>query len=160
MKNIFQMAVLVAFISLISACRTSPKQTAQHNASIEQSSVTVGITDKHWRLIELRGEPVVFDMEAGKREAFLVFNAEENRVSGNLGCNNAFGTYQIDEESNRISFSQMALTQMFCLDMSVEDGFKEILEMVDNYSVSEDGKFLSLNRARMAPLARFELILE
>jgi hypothetical protein len=42
--------------------------------------------------------------------------------------------------------------------MEVEDALKKALETADNYSLSGDGKYLSLNRARMAPLARFELI--
>jgi len=33
-----------------------------------------------------------------------------------------------------------------------------VFDVVDNYTVSEDGKYLSLNRARMAPLARFEVV--
>jgi len=47
---------------------------------------------------------------------------------------------------------------MACLNMEIEDELKRALEMADNYSLSSDGKFLSLNRARMAPLARFEVV--
>jgi hypothetical protein len=38
--------------------------------------------------------------------------------------------------------------------MQLEDELKNVLGMADNYSIL-DGK-LSLNKARMAPLARFE----
>jgi len=43
---------------------------------------------------------------------------------------------------------------MACPD-NLEDEFKEILELADN--LSTDGKYLSLNKARMAPLARLIL---
>jgi len=42
--------------------------------------------------------------------------------------------------------------------MEIEEELKKVIEMADNYSLSEDGKYLSLNRARMAPLARFEVV--
>jgi heat shock protein HslJ len=40
--------------------------------------------------------------------------------------------------------------------MEVETAFHDVLKMVDNYSLSGDR--LTLNRARMAPLARFEAV--
>jgi heat shock protein HslJ len=45
---------------------------------------------------------------------------------------------------------------MACPDMSVEDAFMKAMQEVDNYSLA-DGK-LSLNKARMAPLLRFEAV--
>jgi hypothetical protein len=54
----------------------------------------------------------------------------------------------------------MASSMMACLNMEVEEALKKALEMADNYSVSADGKYLSLNRARMAPLARFEAVIQ
>ena len=47
---------------------------------------------------------------------------------------------------------------MACPDMTVEQDFLEMLETVDSYAIGSDGT-LSLNRARMAPLARFKLAL-
>jgi heat shock protein HslJ len=40
--------------------------------------------------------------------------------------------------------------------METEQAFNEVLGMVDNYSLN--GEQLTLNRARMAPLARFEAV--
>ena len=40
--------------------------------------------------------------------------------------------------------------------MDVENAFHEALRTADNYSL--DGDRLTLNRARMAPLARFEAV--
>lgn len=47
---------------------------------------------------------------------------------------------------------------MACPNMNIEQELFRILEMVDNYSFN--GTTLQLNKARMAPLAKFELIAE
>jgi heat shock protein HslJ len=47
-------------------------------------------------------------------------------------------------------------TKMFCDQMEVENGFNEALIAADNFTVSGDN--LSLNKARMAPLARFKAV--
>ncbi|MFN3640898.1 MAG: META domain-containing protein, partial [Flavobacterium sp.] len=64
--------------------------------------------------------------------------------------------YELKEDALRIKFSKVASTMMACDDMDTEQEFAKVLETVDNYSLA-DGK-LSLNKARMAPLARFEAI--
>ena len=40
--------------------------------------------------------------------------------------------------------------------MKTEDDFKKVLEQTDNYTIS--GENLSLNRAKMAPLAKFKAV--
>jgi len=115
------------------------------------------ITEKYWKLVELNGKPVVLD-ESFKREPFFILRTEEHRVNGNGGCNTLTGSYEIDAAAKRIKFSQMATSMMMCLNMEVENAMKKVFEVADNYSLSPDGKYLSLNRARMAPLARFEVV--
>ncbi|HLT89939.1 MAG TPA: copper resistance protein NlpE N-terminal domain-containing protein [Woeseiaceae bacterium] len=107
------------------------------------------IEGKRWRLVELRGRPV----EAGKG-AFLVLDPERGLASGNASCNSFSGAYAI-KSGNRISLGDMAVTMMACPDMAIEEQFLDVLRRADNYTVA-DG-VLSLNRARMAPLARFEV---
>jgi uncharacterized lipoprotein NlpE involved in copper resistance len=100
-----------------------------------------------WKLVELNGRPVE------RQDAFLILDTG-NRISGNLGCNTFSGSYNL-RIGNRIDFSQIVSTLKLCMDMEIEDGFKKVLEMTDNYNVNENG--FVLNRARMAPLARFVL---
>ncbi len=51
----------------------------------------------------------------------------------------------------------MGRTQKFCQETSeMEYALFKVFETIDNYSLGEDG-MLSLNRARMTPLLRFEL---
>ncbi|MDL2222629.1 copper resistance protein NlpE N-terminal domain-containing protein [Bacteroidales bacterium OttesenSCG-928-M11] len=107
------------------------------------------ILNKYWKLVELMGNPV--NTPEGAKEPFMTLKTD-GRVHGNFGCNTFNGSYAL-RIGNRISFSQMASTMMMCLNMETESKFSEVLSIADNYSI--DGDNLTLNRARMAPLARF-----
>lgn len=109
-----------------------------------------------WNLVELMGKPVPPATEP-RGEAYIVFDAQEKRAFGNAGCNRFFAGYELDEAAGRLRFSKAGSTMMACPDMSVEDAFHKALVQVDNYSIGEDGR-LSLNRAKMAPLMRFEAV--
>lgn len=111
------------------------------------------ITEKYWKLVELNGQPV----PALEREPHMILKAEGGRVTGYGGCNSFSGPYTLDEQASRISFGPLVSTQRGCVaGMDVEQAFAEVLGRVDNYSVN--GDHLTLNRARMAPLARFEAV--
>jgi len=153
MKTIFQIAGVIVLTSIMIACSSRNSQNLKSTATNENAE---SITEKYWKLIEINGKPVMLD-ESLAREPFIILKNEDHRVNGNGGCNTLFGTYQISA-GNRIKFSQMASSMMACLNMEIENELKKALEMADNYSISADGKFLSLNRARMAPLARFEVV--
>jgi heat shock protein HslJ len=79
---------------------------------------------------------------------------ETASFNGNGSCNNIFGPYEL-LEGNRITFGNTASTMMACPDMQIEKEFLEVLRIVDNYSISDST--LSIQKARMAPLARFTL---
>jgi heat shock protein HslJ len=113
------------------------------------------LENKKWVLIELMGKPI--DNKEGKGEGFIEFDMETGMFSGKNTCNNFFGQYEL-LEGDRIKFGQAGSTLMACPDMETEKAFMEVLKMADNYNVV-DGIF-SLNRAKMAPLARFELAKE
>ena len=110
------------------------------------------LEDKKWILIELRGNPI--QSSENFKEAFLQFEMETATVYGNGSCNNIFGSYELKQE-NQITFGNTASTMMACPEMEMEKTFLEILREVDNYSVTD--RTLSLNKAKMAPLARFSL---
>lgn len=106
---------------------------------------------KKWKLVEINGKPVDF---GGKMpDAFIYFDETEQRINGFGSCNTFFGSYEL-REGNRVTFSKMGSTMMSCLNMETERALLKVLETVDNYTV--DDKSLQLNKARMAPLARFE----
>ena len=113
------------------------------------------LTGKRWKLVELNGAPVKANDQDSP--SFIEFQKEENKVNGFAGCNNFFGNYEL-KEGNRISFSKMASTMMACPDLAPEQELFKVFETADNYTIYGDE--LSLNKARMAPLAKFILMVE
>lgn len=113
------------------------------------------LENKKWVLIELRGKTI--EKKENKGEGFIEFDMETGMFSGKNTCNNFFGQYEL-LEGDRIKFGQAGSTLMACPDMETEKAFMEVLKMADNYNVVEG--IFSLNRAKMAPLARFELAKE
>ena len=112
-----------------------------------------GVTEKYWKLIELSGQPV----PTLENEPYLILRVIDKRVNGFGGCNTFTGSYELNEAASRIRFDQVASTMMACASgMDVETAFHEVLRTVDNYALN--GDHLTLNRARMAPLARFEAV--
>ena len=116
------------------------------------SQNTSNIVEKRWKLIELSGEEL--KAEEQTPEIFFILNGKDNRVTGNGGCNSFTGSYTLSE-GNRISFSALVSTMMACMNMETETQFYKVLETVDNYTIKDN--ILSLNKARMAPLAKFTL---
>ena len=112
------------------------------------------ILEKYWKLIELNGRAIAIDSTFFK-EPHIILKDGGSRVTGNGGCNNISGEYQL-ENMNRISFSKMISTKMACPRMELEGEFLEMLQKVDNFNVT--GDMLILNKARMAPLARFKVV--
>lgn len=112
------------------------------------------ITERYWKLVELMGKKVLPD-ESNKREPYMILKSENKQVIGSGGCNNFNGSYEL-KEGNRIAFSKIITTLMACPNLDSETQFLKVLEMADNYFMSADT--LVLNRARMAPLARFEAV--
>ena len=110
------------------------------------------LEDKKWVLTELMGKP--FEITEGRREGYIMFTMETAGYAGRNTCNNFFGQYVL-MEGNRIRFGRAGSTLMACPDQETEKLFMEVLEVADNYTVADN--VLSLNKARMAPLARFKL---
>jgi heat shock protein HslJ len=141
MKIIF---LFISFSILFIGCSTS-------KPPIESDLL---LTNKYFKLIELMGKPVKM-FENQQREAHMILKQDGNRVNGFGSCNTFNGSFEL-KEKNRISFSKMATTLKACPEMETESQFFKILEMTDNYNF--DGKYLQLNKAKMAPLAKFEVV--
>lgn len=104
-----------------------------------------------WKLVELNGVKI----NNNSNKPMFIHLIKDNQFTAFAGCNNMMGSYELIEKW-RIKFTKGASTMMACPDMTTEHEFAEMLEKVDNYSLN--GNKLSFNRARMAPLARFEAI--
>lgn len=117
-------------------------------AAVESYDKEMKLEGTKWKLLQLRGKQV---QNTSERELLIEFH-EDGRFSANMGCNGIGGNYHI-KEGNRITFSQVISTMMACPNMENEEIFKSIIETIDNYTISNNK--LSLNKARMAPLAVF-----
>lgn len=108
--------------------------------------------NKYWKLIEVNGNAVTAS-GSGKREPHMLLHTADNRVTGSGGCNSFTGSFNM-AANDRLSFSGIASTKMFCNDaQQTEDLMFKALQNTDSYYLS--GDTLQLIRARMAPLAKF-----
>lgn len=133
-------------------------KSTQKAPTVPQQSTPLPITEMqetHWSLTELMGKPVLMN-ENRKKEIYIVLKKDENSVLGFSGCNSIMGKYEL-MEGNCIAFSAMASTMMACPDLAIETEFNKMLGTVDNYSIN--GTVMTLNKARMAPLAKFEALI-
>ena len=151
--------VLLALVIGLGACKIAHKDTKVSDSSyvtmVDNSQNVSGddLVEKYWKLTELFGEPV--NTSEGGREAHIIFKKEDSRITGNGGCNTFNGSYTL-QSGNRISFSKTMSTMMMCSAMETETKMLQAIEMADNYVAN--GEKLVLNKARMAPLARFEAV--
>jgi len=112
------------------------------------------IAEKYWKLIELNGKKIILDKNQNT-SPHLTLKNENSRVFGNGGCNVFQGAYEL-AEGNKIKFSKIASTKMFCDYMETEQALLQVLEMADNYSVDKDT--VSLKNASTLSLAKFQMI--
>ena len=88
----------------------------------------------YWKAIELAGTPA--PEQDPKREAHLLFHSD-GRLSGSDGCNGLAGSYQLN--GDRVTFGQMAGTQMACLNPSGTEGpFREALKNAARLTIAGD----------------------
>lgn len=144
MKLIYSLTLSVFMLS-VTACN-----------SFKKSSGTMDnqeITGRKWKLVELAGKPVP-DKVNGK-EPFLQLEKSSLHYSASGGCNGMGGAFTLPG-NGRIKFEQGVSTMMACENMEIESGLGKALITADNYTINGDN--LSLNKARMAPLARFKAV--
>ncbi|WP_204344317.1 META domain-containing protein [Psychroserpens algicola] len=142
---------LFAILVLLTGCNSKNKQnntSTDAESKVETSKVPISIENTTWKLVTLMGQDV------SHKNAYIIFSKDQ-KVSGHGGCNNFSGTYSITANS-KLSISQVANTLRACEHMDVENTFMSVLEKIDNYSLKD--KTLSLNKAKMAPLAVFEAV--
>jgi len=95
-----------------------------------EKSIWSFIDNKDWKLFMLNN----VGQDYGK--AAIKFNVSENRVSGNSGCNNFFGSYQVEGEY--ITFSQMGSTKMACMDEESNKTENEFLRILSGKKLRFD----------------------
>ncbi|WP_335964456.1 META domain-containing protein [Galbibacter sp. PAP.153] len=158
MKHTFaKVSIMILTMTMVACNQKSGKEnmetetvkTTERKTSTEENA----LTDKIWKLTKLMGKPVA-ELDKSASNVFITFATEENRVGGNSGCNSFGGTYTL-LEGNRFKLSKLASTMKACMNMEVEQQFMDVLQKSDTYII-KDGT-LTITKARMAPLAEFEL---
>jgi copper homeostasis protein (lipoprotein) len=119
-----------------------------------KQAATASVTETYWKLTELMGQAIPA-LKEGQKEVHIILKKQDTRITGFAGCNRISGGYEL-KEGNRIKFTGLISTLMACADMKTEQELLKLLPQVDNYSLNGDK--LTLNKARMAPLARFEAV--
>lgn len=108
------------------------------------------IENQKWQLTELNGKAVEGDADTH----YIFFDSKENKIHAKGGCNILQFEYLIINEYRLITKPGIS-TLMACPD-DVEDRLVEAITMADNITYGDNK--LSLNKARMAPLAIFERV--
>ena len=126
--------------------------TAQAACEVPSSSAA-SLENTYWKLVTLRGQPVV--VADRQREPHLILQPEQHRVAGSGGCNRIAGGYTL--AGDRLTFGRTAGTMMACRDgMEQERTFLDALGAVARWRI--DGQRLELVDSRGDVLARFEAV--
>jgi heat shock protein HslJ len=153
MKILFSLLIIISMF-LLYACNNTKISSADSATASQAAAANAGdFTGKKWKLIELHGQPVA-DSINGK-EPGIIFTKEDSSYAANGGCNGLGGKFEWNTQTMRIHFTQGMSTMMACEHMDIENGLKDVFANADNYSLNDT--IFTLNKARMAPLARFKL---
>jgi heat shock protein HslJ len=102
---------------------------------------------KTFAVMALHDSTGTINMRATK--AFIRFDLEENRISGKGGCNNYFGSINLQFDNawgGSMQFSKIGSTMMACPEhMDLEQKFYQLLEQVDKFEIK--GNQLRLMKA-------------
>lgn len=121
---------------------------------MKQSKKNITSMEGTWELSYISGSRIAFEGLYPNKKPIITFDLKENRVSGNNSCNNYSGKLAVD--GNKISFkAPMATTKMMCMDAKGETVYMAILQKIDSYTISEDGKTLNFIMGNV-PMMRFE----
>lgn len=144
MKN-----TIIVFCSLLVMMTTESCANKQGTAA--SSGKPGDIAGKTWKLTEINGRSLT--LVHPEANPHFMLNMADMRYTGHGGCNGVGGTFEIQPQAMRIKFNQGMSTMIACDDLATERAFTQVLLTADNYSVN--GDTLMLNKARMAPLAKF-----
>lgn len=137
-----KLGILTLIAAVTASCSYSLFKGKEGNREIE---------NKRWQLVELLGEEVKGEPETH----YIIFHSKDKRLEARAGCNIILLPYSIKKKIMLEITKDGVSTMMACPD-NIEGELKGVLAEVDN--LSTDGQMLSLNKARMAPLAIFKLV--
>jgi heat shock protein HslJ len=128
--------LLVAFLACtLYSC--SPKLAADR-----------GWMRQRWVVVEMKGVPV--QQSGSRRDAYINFEVQDKRFTGNGGCNQISGNYTLD--GKEIRFTDVISTKMSCEDIEFENTFLSVLSGIDRFEMNGDDIRLKRKREIMLVL--------
>jgi heat shock protein HslJ len=95
-----------------------------------------------WELDYISGPRIAFSSLYPNRKPTITFDLKVNRFSGNSSCNNYNGI--LNESNSTISFKEpIVATRMMCPDIQGENIYMSMLNKIDAYSITEEGRVLN-----------------
>jgi heat shock protein HslJ len=92
-----------------------------------------------WVLESIKGERI--DLGKRQKRPQLEINLQQMKISGNDGCNN-FSSPILNIDSEKLIFSNIAVTRKYCIDMDIPNRFHQNIIKVDNYSIKDKKLYL------------------
>ncbi len=133
----YQYELLIEILTIHKTPSDSPIYHYVFNKLIDKNKNQIHdkykLDDEPWFLIKVKsGEKLKSLKDAN---AFIIFHLDENKVSGNFGCNKFFGAVKINEKE--ILFDKLGATKMMCADEmnKIENGFMQQLPKANHYEV-------------------------
>lgn len=112
------------------------KDEIRKSYQLKQDMRKPAFINRYWKLSEINGEPVK-QPEFSLQTAYLFFEMDEMRVSGNTGCNSLGGDFKL-EDTNGLNFVNLITTKKACVDIPWETDYLKALRSVDHYKLDED----------------------
>lgn len=138
MKKLFFIGIILTICAF--SCHTSKE--ASSSASNEAP-----LYETQWVLTDINGEAI----KESPKKPFIKFMSDGN-VSGNLGCNDFFGSCFVKKD--KMSIEYKGSTKKLCNNMDVENAFASALKQeINNYVISGDVLIL---RAKDQEVLRFK----
>lgn len=121
------------------------------NEPCEPAGVQNELANTRWVPTHVNGKAVV--VQKNQREAWIVFEPKELRVTGSGGCNRISGGYRA-ASGGRLTLEKVASTMMACPDMAGEQAFLKALEKTTRFRIA--GRQLELFDAGGRTVMRLE----
>lgn len=137
MKKLFLIGIILTICAF--SCHTSKETSSTSN--------NTPLYETQWMLTDINSEAI----GDSPKKPFVRFKNDGN-LSGNLGCNDFFGSYTVNKD--KISIEYKGSTKKLCGNMDVEKSFAAALKKdINNYAIVGD---VLIIREKNQELLRFK----
>lgn len=153
-----QIITLALMAVTVMGCNTNKKtktDISKTDLETTKKENELSIENTKWVLSTMAGQNMA-DREKNGQLIYFSLHPKGNRISGNSGCNNFMGSYELGE-ANQISIINLGSTRMLCPDAKInEPEILEVFETAVTYRITNNE--LSLFKTKGKPMATFKKI--